>query len=136
MNKVLFFLAGILLAFSSSFAFASNESCEIKAVFKSTFNHKTQNDAQKFCSQYDFSRVPCRVSQLGYDSYDSVIDFNEVFRGQGSTFNDARTSAYRSFFNFLEGRKIFSLPSSFTVVFNCRSNGNGGGGYFNEEDIE
>jgi hypothetical protein len=133
-----FLISSLAMLAASSFAFGQEDvseesfdsrSCNIRVSIQSSTSYKSRSDADRFCDQFRFSQIKCSVFDRGYSNWDSVIDFNDVFRGRGNSFQESRTEAYRNYFNWLENRRIYNLPVRLVIDFDCRDGNHGGGGY-------
>lgn len=112
--KILF----LLVALVSSALHA--QECKINVSARSVNAFYTKYEADKYCEQFAYSQINCAVSVKADRSWISQIDFNDVFAGADDSFQIARTEAYRNYFNWLDSKRIYLLPTTFKVSFNCK----------------
>lgn len=111
----MFFLSLVSMFSLSAFA---TEKCEIKLSTKESKWFQTQYEAAQFCVPY--TMIGCRVYNPEAGRWNSIIDFNEVFKSVNDDFRVARQSAYKSYFKSLEGRAIYKMPLTFSLSFDCK----------------
>ena len=110
-------MKSVFLALAVMSGVASAHECKILVSTKSVNSYQTKSQAEKFCSRY--AQIGCDVYKTSDTSWESRIDFNDVFAGADDSFKLARTEAYRKYFAWIDGKKIYSLPNAFQVKFDC-----------------
>ena len=94
--------------------------CEIRVAIDVIRNFGSYDEAFGWCQQFSFSQTGCYVNQNQRGGFDGIIDFDDIFRGSSNNFRDARVAAYRNYFNWLEGFRIYQLPFAVNLNFNCK----------------
>ena len=113
-------MKSVFLALAIFSGVASAQECKILVSAKAVNNYQTRGQAEKVCQQYGNSQIECNVYKTSDSSWESRIDFSDVFAGADDSFKLARTEAYRKYFGWLDSKKIYALPNAFQVKFDCK----------------